>query len=77
MRDRKSDVHRIAGALKAGRKLGPGEVVHHENESKDDNSPANLTVASRGEHTAAHNRSRKVSALRDSLRMHKEGRKLY
>lgn len=77
MRDRKSDAHRAIAEKKVGRKLAPNEVVDHQDEDKANNAPTNLSVVPRGAHTAAHNRGRKVSKLRASLRMHKEGRKLY
>ena len=37
-------IHRIAGTIKQGRLLHPGEVVHHKNENKLDNSLNNLQV---------------------------------
>ena len=78
MRDRKSDTsHRLATERKLGRKLGANEVVDHLNEDKSDNAPANLDPKPRGAHTAQHNRSRGLSKLRASLRMHKEGKKIY
>lgn len=78
MRDRKSDtVHRRVTEAKLGRKLQPGEVAHHVNEDKADNAPANLEPKARGAHTSQHNRTRKLSKLRASLRMVKEGRTLY
>ena len=78
MRDRKSDTtHRSAAERKLGRKLGANEVVDHLDEDKSNNSPANLDPKPRGAHTAQHNRARGLSKLRASLRMHKEGRKLY
>lgn len=77
MRDRKSDEHRKVAAKKIGRKLAPNEVVHHADEDKDNNAPANLAVDSRGAHTSAHNRTRGISKLRASLRMHREGKRLY
>jgi hypothetical protein len=77
MRDRPSDTHRTLTEARLKRKLGPDEIVHHENEAKDDNSAANLTVVPRGAHTASHNRTRGLSKLRASLAMQKNGRKLY
>lgn len=78
MRDRKSDVHRAAGERKAGRKLGPNDIVHHADEDKANNAPGNLDVSqTRSQHTAAHNRSRGLSKLRAALRMPKEGKRLY
>ena len=78
MRDRKDDTtHRTVAAAKLGRPLKPNEVVDHGNEDKTDNSPANVNVMDRRAHTAQHNRSRGLSKLRASLRMPKEGKKLY
>jgi hypothetical protein len=77
MRDRKSDTHRKVAEKVAGRKLGPNEIVHHKDEDKANNSDANLAVEPRGTHTAAHNRSRGLSKLRASLRMHRDGKKIY
>lgn len=76
-RDRKSDQHRAAGERKAGRKLGPDETIHHLDENKKNNADANLAIKPRGKHTADHNRGRGVSKLKESLRMQKEGRRLY
>lgn len=78
MRDRRDDhTHRQRAEAKLGRKLKKTEVVHHKNEDKSDNSDVNLQVDDRGKHTADHNKNRGLSALRASLRMTKEGRKLY
>ncbi len=77
MRDRKSDAHRAIAEQKVGRKLGPDEVVDHLDEDKENNADTNLAVKPRGEHTTQHNRARPLSRLRTSLRMHREGKKLY
>jgi hypothetical protein len=77
MRDRKSDRHRKVAAARAGRKLGPNEVVHHKDEDKSNDNPDNLVVESRSAHTVAHNKTRGLGRLRGALRMHREGRKLY
>jgi hypothetical protein len=71
MRDRPSDQHRVVAQAR------PGEIVHHRDENKANNSPANLEKTTRGAHTAAHNKTRNISGLRKSLRMYQEGRKLY
>lgn len=77
MRDRRTDTHRKVAAAKAGRKLSMNEIVHHRDEDKANNSPTNLEVQPRADHTTAHNRQRPLSQLRKALRMTKEGRKLY
>jgi hypothetical protein len=52
-------LHRIVAELKIGRKLKPGEVVHHENENKRNTSPDNLRVfSSQSEHAAWHAKKR-------------------
>ena len=77
MRDRRSDQHRTLTEAEQGRLLATDEIVHHVNEDKTDNARLNRTVVPRGQHTANHNRPRSLSRLRRSLRMVKEGRKLY
>lgn len=47
--------HRRVADEALGRTLRPGEVVHHENEVKDDNRPENLRVfASQSDHLKHH-----------------------
>lgn len=79
MRDRPTDTHRRIAERKLGRKLGPNEIVHHGDENKENNDDSNLTVEARGKHTAHHNRTRRVSKLRESLRLvgGRDHRKLY
>lgn len=78
MRDRRDDsTHRRVAESKIGRSLAADEVAHHLDEDKENNASANIAVEKRGPHTAAHNRGRRVSALRKSLRMVREQRKLY
>ena len=62
MRDRRSDAHTKNLPIK------PGQVRHHRNESKEDNSKSNLEVMSRADHTRHHNRTRQLSKLRKALR---------
>lgn len=49
--------HRVIMEKKLGRKLAPGEVVHHKNEVKSDNHPDNLEVKpSNAAHLNGHRR---------------------
>ncbi len=71
MRDRTSDAHtKVIPA-------GPGEVRHHKDEDKSNNSPLNLEVKDRRAHTADHNRTRTLGKLRKALTMPRRGEKLY
>lgn len=71
MRDRRSDAHTKVIPT------GSGEVRHHVNEDKEDNSEANLAPMSRGAHTAHHNRTRKLGKLRKALSMFKRKERMY
>lgn len=51
----KIDQHRAIMEEKLGRKLRPGELVHHKDENKKNNDPDNLEVMSHQAHSALHN----------------------
>lgn len=77
MRDRPTDVHRTIAQRTVGRPLRKTEVVHHRDENKRNNAPANLHVQERGAHTTNHNKTRGLSKLRAALRSFAEKRKVY
>jgi len=53
-------VHRHVAERKIGRKLKPGEQVHHKNRKKEDNRRSNLHVFSSGKkHYNAHKKDKK------------------
>ena len=59
--DSNTPVHRWAAEKKIGRKLKPGEVVHHYNRIKTDNSQDNLYVC---KNQKEHDRIHKIDAQR-------------
>lgn len=58
--------HRVVAETKIGRRLRPGEQVHHINGLKSDNRPENIeVVASRSHHAVLHRRTKKNRQLPD------------
>lgn len=52
-------VHRTIAEMKLGRKLKPGEVVHHKDGNKRNNRPENIEVLSgQSEHASIHIKER-------------------
>lgn len=62
--DSGTPVHRHVAERKLGRKLSPGEVVHHKNRDKTDNRRSNLHVfKSQKTHHATHKKDKKRYGL--------------
>lgn len=50
-------LHRVVAENKIGRLLKDGEVVHHIDEDKENNSPENLVVMTSAQHSSHHKSS--------------------
>ncbi len=68
--DSGKSVHRWAAKKKLGRELYPGEVVHHKNRDKLDNSPENLHVFPNQE---AHDKAHRLDAIRHGKKASYQG----
>ena len=62
--------HRHVMELKLGRKLNPGETVHHINHDRADNRPENLEVMTTGQHTTLHHTGKPLPKRTPTLRFH-------
>jgi hypothetical protein len=69
-KDSGTPVHRWMASRKLGRELYPGEVVHHKNRDKADNSPENLHVF---RNQAEHDRIHKIDAKRHGKKASYQG----
>ena len=52
--------HRYVMENEIGRKLEPGEIVHHINENVADNRIENLILMTKGEHSSYHRKKEKA-----------------
>ncbi len=59
--------HRLIAEQMLGRRLAPGEVVHHKNRIRWDNSEENLQVMTQEEHTHHHAEMRKMIIKQNKL----------
>lgn len=46
--------HRVVAERMIGRKLKPGEIVHHIDHNKHNNSPSNLQIMTQADHARLH-----------------------
>ena len=56
-------IHREVMEQKLGRKLKPGELVHHEDEDKLNNDPSNLELSDKSNHAKHHCDPKRMSEI--------------
>ncbi|MDR1868445.1 MAG: HNH endonuclease [Treponema sp.] len=67
-KDSNKPVHRWVAEKKLNRKLKAGEVVHHKNRNKLDNSPSNLAIfSSQKKHWEVHKQDAKKHGWKYSM----------
>lgn len=52
-------IHRLVAEANIGRYLGKDEIAHHKNEIKTDNTPSNIEVMTKSQHSKHHQNFRK------------------
>ena len=67
-------VHRTIAQIKIGRKIQPGDEVHHINREKLDNNPENLQILSKEDHRAIHQEELK-RRIKKRLKKYSENRR--
>ncbi len=71
-KDSNTPVHRWVAEKKLGRKLREGEVVHHKDRNKQNNSPGNLHVF---KSQSTHNKAHRSDAKRFGMAFSYKGRR--